>query len=77
MLTNLTPVNILQSIHISNHCGVHLQLTQCYTSIVSQKSSKTGHSQSLKPPSYKHRGTRDWIKGTTNPRKEIFFLKQL
>ena len=35
-LTNLTVLIILQYIHISNHNIVHLKLTQCFMSIISQ-----------------------------------------
>ena len=40
VLTNLIVVIISQYIHISNHYVVHLKLTQCYMSIISQWSCK-------------------------------------
>ena len=37
VLANTTVVIILQYINISNQLFVHLKLTQCYMSIISQK----------------------------------------
>ena len=36
VLTNLSVVIISQYIHIPNHHVIHLELTQCYMSLISQ-----------------------------------------